>query len=139
MGVFIGATPTIPFHMLIALALASVFRLSRVMAIMGCWISNPLTIPVFYYFGFKIGEWLLFPGQGVALPATFNLLEILRLGWRVNLALQMGGVIIALPIAVVAFFLTYWGILRYRARISRKPKSALRLTQSPVPPSGTEA
>jgi len=139
LGVFIGVTPTIPLHMILSMALASLFRLSRVIAVMGCWVSNPLTIPLFYYFSFKMGQLLLFPGQSFSLPETFNLLDILRLGWRINLALQLGGVIIALPIAIIAYFLTYWGIVRYRTRRARKPNRALHLSQSPMPPSGTEA
>ncbi|MBW1917110.1 MAG: DUF2062 domain-containing protein [Deltaproteobacteria bacterium] len=139
LGVYIGVTPTIPFHMVIALALSSIFRLSRVAAVMGCWISNPLTIPPFYYFSFKVGQLILFSGESFSLPDTFNFLEVLRLGWRINLALQVGGLIIALPVAVIAYFLTYWGIRRYRSRNSRKFNRALRLSQSPVPPSGTEA
>mgnify|MGYP000325653609 CR=1 FL=1 len=139
LGVFIGVTPTIPLHMVIALGLSSIFRLSRVAAVMGCWISNPLTIPPIYYFSFKLGKLLLFQGQSFSLPDTFNLLEIIHLGWRFNLALQVGGLIIALPVGVIAYFLTYWGIRRHRARTSRKLNRALRLSQSPVPPSGTEA
>ncbi|MDD3580812.1 MAG: DUF2062 domain-containing protein [Desulfobacca sp.] len=138
LGVFIGVTPTIPLHMILSLALASLFRLSRVTAVMGSWISNPVTIPLFYYLSFKVGQLLLFPGQGFTLPITFNIAEILRLGWRINLALQLGGIIIALPLAIIAYFLTYWGIVRYRTRHSRKPDRALHLSQSPVPPSGTE-
>jgi len=139
LGVFIGVTPTIPLHMILAFTLSSLFRLSRVTALMGSWISNPLTIPIFYYASFKLGQLLLFSGQSFSLPATLNLLEILRLGWRINLALQLGGVIMALPVAVIAYFITYWGILRYRMRHSRKPNRALHLSENPVPPSGTEA
>ena len=63
LGVFIGVTPTIPFHMISALALAHIFRISRIAAVMGVWISNPITIPPFYYFSFKIGKWLLYPNH----------------------------------------------------------------------------
>lgn len=138
LGVFIGVTPTIPFHMITAIILSSLFRLSRVTAVMGCWVSNPLTIPPFYYLSFKVGQLLLYQGEPFTFPATYNLPEILRLGWRINLALQLGGLVIALPFAIIAYFLTYWGIQRYRARNSRKPNRALHLSQSPVPPSGTE-
>jgi uncharacterized protein len=114
LGVFIGVTPTIPFHMLSALALSHLFRLSRVAAVMGVWISNPVTVPPFYYFSFKIGKILLYPNHDLSLPPSFDLREILRLGWEVNLALQTGGVILALPFSVAAYFLTLWAINRYR-------------------------
>ncbi|MFA7685106.1 MAG: DUF2062 domain-containing protein, partial [Syntrophales bacterium] len=50
MGVFIGVTPTIPFHtsLLVVLGLAS--RQNITSAYIGAWaISNPLTIAPFYF------------------------------------------------------------------------------------------
>jgi hypothetical protein len=114
LGVFIGVTPTIPFHMISALALAHLFGFSRVAAVMGCWFCNPLTIPIFYYASFKIGKWLLYPDHPLVLPETFDLRELLRLGWDINLALQTGGVILALPFGAAAYFLTLWAVKRYR-------------------------
>lgn len=139
LGVFIGVTPTIPLHMTLAFALASLFRLSRAAAVMGCWVSNPLTIPLFYYLSFKVGQLLLFHGQPFVFPDTYSLHKLLYLGWQVNLALQVGGLVIALPPAIIAYLLTYRGIQRYRARNSRKVLRALRLSQNPVPPPGAEA
>ncbi len=133
LGVFIGVTPTIPFHMISALAIAQLVGISRVAAVMGCWISNPITIPPFYYFSFKIGKWLLYPDHPLTLPDTVNLRELLRLGWEVNLALQLGGVILAAPFGVAAYFLTLRAVQRFRRRRTGEQR-ALPLTQSPLPP-----
>lgn len=122
LGVYIGVTPTIPFHMISALALASLFRISRAAAVMGCWISNPLTIPIFYYGSFIIGKRLLYPGEALTFPETFDLRELLYLGWKVNLALQLGGLILALPFGVAAYFLTLWAIRRYRTTLKPLPE-----------------
>lgn len=120
LGVYIGVTPTIPFHMISALALASLLRVSRVAAVMGCWIANPLTIPLFYYGSFVIGKKLLYPGEALVWPHTVDLRELLYLGWKVNLALQVGGLILALPFGFAAYFLTLWILRRYRT--SLKPQ-----------------
>jgi uncharacterized protein (DUF2062 family) len=135
LGVFIGVTPTIPFHMISALALAQLCRISRVAAVMGVWISNPLTVPPFYYFSFKIGQWLLYPHESLSLPPDFDLRELLRLGWEVNLSLQTGGVILALPFGVGAYFLTLWAVNRYRHQNPDSDNRALHLPQNSLPPS----
>jgi uncharacterized protein (DUF2062 family) len=57
-GVFVGITPTIPFHTALAIALAFVLRGSKPAAAIGVWVANPLTIPLFYYGGYKVGDFL---------------------------------------------------------------------------------
>ena len=54
-GVFIGITPTIPLHTVIAVALAFVLRGSKPAAIIGVWFANPITIPLFYWASYEIG------------------------------------------------------------------------------------
>jgi len=48
LGVFVGVTPTIPFHTVIALSLAALLRVSPVTAFIGIQVGNPLTVPAFY-------------------------------------------------------------------------------------------
>ncbi len=139
LGVFIGVTPTIPFHMISALALAHLFRISRVAAVMGCWVANPITIPPIYYFSFKLGQWLLYPSETMNLPQTADLGELLHLGWQVNLALQTGGLIIALPPAVAAYYVTLWAVRRYRSRKPSQTNRALPFSQNSLPPSRADA
>ena len=123
LGVFIGITPTIPFHTILALALAHLLRISRVAAVMGVWISNPLTIPPLYYGSFLIGKYLLYPHRTLALPQSVDLREVLKLGWDINLALQFGGLILAVPFGIIAYFLTLWSVKRYRQQKSATNKS----------------
>ena len=52
-GVFVGITPTIPLHTVLALALAFLFRVSKVAAALGVWCSNHVTIPFFYYWSYS--------------------------------------------------------------------------------------
>ncbi len=139
LGVFIGITPTIPFHMISALALAHLLRLSRVAAVMGCWVSNPITIAPLYYFSFKLGKWLLYPNETMTLPQSIDVRELLHLGWQVNLALQTGGLILAVPPGLATYFLTLWAIRRYRTRKPCQANRALRLSQNSLPPSRVDA
>ena len=57
-GTFIGITPTIPFHTILALIFAIILRGSKVTALLAAVIvSNPLTFFLQYYFSWKIGNW----------------------------------------------------------------------------------
>jgi uncharacterized protein (DUF2062 family) len=57
-GIFAGVVPVLPFQTILALTLSSIFRGSRVAAVLGTWVSNPLTWAPLYYSSFKLGAWI---------------------------------------------------------------------------------
>ena len=134
LGVFIGVTPTIPFHTILALALSYVFRISRVAAIMGVWVSNPITIPPLYYCSFIIGKKILYPHLDLSLPQLIDLRDVIRLGWEINLSLQLGGLISSFPGRDRGLFFNPLGSERYRQQKPSIPDRALHLPQNPLPP-----
>ena len=119
LGIFIGVTPTIPFHTVLALSLAPLLRVSVIAAYMGIWISNPLTWVPQYLLAYGVGSYILFRGEPLRIPAQANLAAFLDLLWRGGLALQVGGIIISVPPAIAAYFFTLWAIKRYRQRRAR--------------------
>ena len=119
LGTFIGVTPTIPFHTMLALSLAPLLRVSVIAAYMGIWISNPLTWVPQYLLAYEVGRYILFRGEPLRIPAQANLAAFLDLLWRGGLALQVGGIIISVPPAIAAYFFTLWAIKRYRQRRAR--------------------
>ncbi len=54
-GLFVGMTPTFPFHTIISIPFAHIFRGSKRAALLGVWISNPLPLPFCYYISYKVG------------------------------------------------------------------------------------
>ena len=62
-GVFVGITPTIPLHTVLAIALAVALRGSKLAAALGVWVANPLTIPIFYYGSYQLGRVYNPPGN----------------------------------------------------------------------------
>jgi uncharacterized protein (DUF2062 family) len=139
LGVFIGFTPTIPFHMIGALTLAALLRVSPVTAFLGIQICNPLTIPPIYLAAYRVGQFLLYRGKPLVFPETFSFEAWLNVLWQGGLALQVGGVILAIPPAIVAYFVTLWIVQRYRRRKMAKALSVLALSQNPPAASGPEA
>ncbi len=104
-GVFIGVTPTIPFHTVIAIALAFIFKASRPAAIAGVWFGNPVTIPLFYFGSYKVGA-LLFRLDISSDLKGMPISEILEMGAEVTAAIMCGGTIIGIPFGIAAFFIT---------------------------------
>ena len=103
-GVFIGITPTIPFHTVLAVALAFLVKGSKTAAAIGVWFANPITIPIFYYLNYKVGSLLL----GISASFDFkthSLLEILRIGTDVTIALLLGGVVVGILPGIITYFI----------------------------------
>ena len=139
LGVFIGITPTIPFHTVLVLSLAALLRVSPVTAFIGIQIGNPLTVPAIYLAAYKVGQFLLYRGKPLVFPETFSYKAWICVLWQGGVALQVGGVILAIPPAIVAYFLTLWIVQRYHRRKAQKALSVLRLSQNPPTASGPEA
>jgi hypothetical protein len=139
LGVFIGITPTIPFHLVTALSLAALLRLSPVAAFIGIQIGNPLTIVPIYIASYKIGQFLVYRGKPLVFPETFSFKAWMDVLWQGGVALQVGGVILAIPPAIISYFVTLWIVQRYRRRKAAKALSVLDLSQNPPAASGPEA
>ena len=139
LGVFIGITPTIPFHTVATLSLAALLRVSPVTAFLGIQVGNPLTAPALYLAAYKVGQFLLYRGQPLVFPESNSFKAWICVLWQGGVALQVGGVIIAIPPAIAAYFLTMWMVQRYRRRKAEKALSVSALSQNPPQPSGPEA
>ena len=126
-GVFIGVTPTIPFHTAIAIALAFIFKASKPAAIVGVWFGNPVTIPLFYFGSYKVGA-LLFRLDISADLKGMPISEIFEMGAEVTAAIMCGGIIIGIPFGIAAFFITRY--MFHRLQIRRKARQD-RIDQSP--------
>ena len=105
-GVFVGITPTIPLHTVLAIALAAALRGSKLAAALGVWVANPLTIPIFYYGSYQLGRFVLRLPE-LAIPPDYSVLSMVRISGRVTVAMLHGGVLLGILPAVAAYFLTY--------------------------------
>ncbi len=54
-GVFAGCFPFFGLQTILGIALASLFKGNRVLAVAGTWISNPITYIPLYLFNYEIG------------------------------------------------------------------------------------
>jgi uncharacterized protein (DUF2062 family) len=123
-GLFCSFIP-LPVHMIVAAALAILFRVNLPLAVVLTWITNPLTFAPIFYFAYQVGSWLLSkPVQNIAFELSFHWLqEIFVHIWQ---PLLLGCVILATLSALTGYIATslLWRILLLRKwsdRKSRKP------------------
>lgn len=121
-GVFIGITPTIPFHMIIAILLAFLFKVSKPAAILGVWISNPFTVVFLYFACYKVGHFVIadpidelkaiqelieyFEQDATYKDKILYSINFIRTKLKTFMVINLGGVILGLPSGIIAYFLT---------------------------------
>lgn len=120
-GVFVGMTPTMPFHTIFILGLALMTGASTVFAILVSWIvCNPLTCIPIYYSSMVVGNFVT-PGEPSFVRAyelldsmafsqdIFSFLgEIAKLGVETITVMVIGGVVQAVPLAVASYYLSLY-------------------------------
>lgn len=116
-GIFIGATPTIPFHTILIAILTFLLRQNFTAAYLGSWlISNPLTIPFLYLTQYHLGRCLLGNDNLQVGFSDYSIWHIVNTGWCVASPLLIGGIIMAPFFAVPAYFITYKAVVAIRKK-----------------------
>lgn len=117
-GVFVGLTPTIPFHTVLIVFFCLATRTSTLAGIIVSWIvCNPLTYLPIYYLSAVVGNYLT-PYElnlknvrnAIDLAMAGNgiheaLSTLLRSGYEALVVMGVGGLCLALPIAVASYYL----------------------------------
>lgn len=105
LGLFIGMTPTFGFQMLIALAFAVLLKENKIAALVGVWITNPVTAPVIYGLQYEIGRALLsLPRPDILVQFNYDALALL--GWQVVVPLCVGSLIFGVTAGTIGYAVT---------------------------------
>jgi len=113
-GVFVGMTPTFPLHTVIAVPLSHLARGSKRAAMLGVWISNPLTLPFCYYAAYKLGMWVMDKPSPFTTLNLKTVSDLLDLGIEIIAAMMLGGLILGGICGIAAYALTH-----HIARVTR--------------------
>ena len=105
LGIFIGMTPTFGFQMAIALLFAYLLRENRLAAILGVWVTNPVTAPVIYAIEYEMGR-ILLDLPRASLPAEFTWSAYANLGWNILSPIWVGGILTGIILGALAYFIT---------------------------------
>ncbi len=116
LGVFLGTTPFIGLKAFIAIILTSVFKWNKVASVIGVFHINLLTAPLFYGMSFLVGKEVIGAQVNLDFSGSLTLVSAFHLltgNLSIFLSLLAGGVILGVPMAVGAYFLSM-AILRKR-------------------------
>jgi len=117
LGVFIGVTPTIPFHTALVVVGCLLFRQNITAAMLGATIiSNPLTIPFFYLAEYELGILVVGVSANPFVLAVYDVRAILEIGWHILYPLQVGGLILACVFIMPSYFITRHAVVKLRNR-----------------------
>ena len=115
-GVFIGMSPLLGIHTILGLLAAWVFRLNRLITIVGVYITNPWTIVPIYSFGTWIGAKII--GMDNLIPAIdwshITLVDFFKEFRPLLLPFLIGNTAIGIVSAVVSYILIYKAARNYR-------------------------
>lgn len=105
LGIFIGLTPTFGFQIVLALFFAWLLKENKLAALVGIWITNPVTAPFIYALEYESGR-LILGMERVRLPAEFSFSAFGHLSWEVLLPLLVGSLLYGILCASLAYAVT---------------------------------
>lgn len=135
-GIFIGITPTIPFHTIAILALTLLTRTSFLAGfIASVLVCNPLTYVPQYFLSLLIGN-ILTPyhlsWERIKLVLDILLSDatiqerinaLVSLGYEAAMVMMIGGTVLALPFAVASYYIFHYLVVSFRKK--RRSKHVL--------------
>lgn len=142
-GLWVAFTPLLGFHMLIALALAALFRANKVLAVLLVWVSNPMTLIPIHLPAYLVGRF--FVGRLHA-PALTNPAQVADLlgnlfsfhkmltclhtasFWKelavvfgkIGLEVTIGGFVIGTIVAVSGYYASFYWVRHHRMKTGRR-------------------
>jgi len=112
--------------MALSVALALIFKGSKITAALGTWVSNPLNWYFLYYFSYKLGAWVLgMEGRSAMFTTIMDMVrseaesmaiveKILQSGGLMAAAFLLGGVIMGAVVALPSYFVFLYIFKRIR-------------------------
>jgi uncharacterized protein len=143
MGLFVAWTPTVGIHILLVLALCSLFKANKLAGLASIWVCNPFTFGLVYGPSYLVGSVVVGFWQGSEMlfrPEFDDILhkmgsigsiftnfhraafwqELFDIFLKIGLELWVGCVIVGIVAAIAGYFASYWFITWYRRRNPRR-------------------
>jgi len=92
LGIFIGMTPTFGFQMALAIFAAFLLRENKLAAVLGVWITNPVTAPFIYAAEYELGRRLL-QLEPLSFNIEFTFDALMALSWEILVPLLVGSLV----------------------------------------------
>ena len=121
LGMFVGCAVPFGLQLVVSVPLAFLFRVSKVGATLGTLVTNPVTI----FFIYPAQTWaayhLLFGSREMeVLPTEWTVDAVMALSGPVIASFFLGGLVLALILSPLTYFLVLRLIVSFRSRRSRR-------------------
>ena len=123
LGIFIGMSPFLGLQMALAVFFAALFKWNKISSMLGCWISNPLTMPIIYPVTYLVGAKLVGIEKAYPIPDHMDwtlLLRMLEKSPEIISLMTLGGILLGLPIAVTGYVFAFSAVKRYQDDIKER-------------------
>jgi uncharacterized protein (DUF2062 family) len=114
-GVASGILPTFGFGALLAIGIAYIVKANKIAAVLGSFIMNPVTTPLFWTLSSAVGG-LIFWKDLATISSAVNEQEVFSsVRWALVVFLT-GNIIVSLTFAFVSYFVVKTLIIKHRAK-----------------------
>lgn len=108
-GLFIGMSPLLGLHTILAFSIATIFRLNRLVILLGAYVTNPWTLIPIYTFSTILGAKLL--KRNIKIDIDWNhltLSELVRHSGNILLPFVTGTLIVGAISSVLSYIIIYF-------------------------------
>jgi uncharacterized protein (DUF2062 family) len=139
LGLLVSWTPTVGLQTLFVVPIAWAIRANPIAAVIGIYLSNPLTMIPMYWLEYEVGNAILdssIEEEDVeALWAAGTTAEFAQAaaqaGWQVWLAMWAGGLVLGIVSSIAGYFATHWLVVKTRSvKLSEVPDQLLPSPES---------
>ena len=112
LGVFIGVSPFIGLHTILAILFSFLLRLNKPAVLLGTLIFNPLSAPFLIFISLEIGSWLIY--DNLLLPSVQEIKLLLKNpSWmdvfkEFILPYFWGSLLVGAVLSFISFWITLW-------------------------------
>jgi uncharacterized protein len=116
----VSFTPLLGLHFLLAIFFAFLFRGNIIAALIGTFVGNPITFPFIWGLIYKIGIFIS-DNTDNNLNFQINTEMILNQTFEIFVPMLIGGMILAVPIWLTTYLITYSFVSSYKkSKIKKK-------------------
>ena len=120
-GAMVSFTPLLGLHFLLAVVFAFLIRGNIIAALIGTFVGNPFTFPFIWGLIYNIGVYVSYESHN-NLNSEINFEMILNQTYEIFIPMLIGGAILAIPIWLITYLITFSFISSYKKSKNKKNK-----------------
>ena len=121
-GSMVSFTPLIGFHFVLAVMFAYLLRANYIAALIGTIVGNPISFPFIWGLIYKVGAFIVDKPED-NLRTNINFEIIITQTYDIFIPMLVGGAVLAIPIWVITYFITYSFVSSFKkAKLKKKKK-----------------